>query len=81
MIFIFYLTQFNTDFEGQLGETNLKFAIVGYLWLQFCVRVVVDYADMQISKLANDYVRENERIRDIVLACSYWAKAESLSKK
>ena len=42
----------------------------------FLVRVVVDYADTQISNSASKYLRENEKVRETVLPLSEGAQKE-----
>ena len=42
----------------------------------FLVRVVVDYADTQISNSASKYLRENEKVRETVLPWSEGAQKE-----
>ena len=45
------------------------------------VRVVVDYADTKFSNVAIDYLRENEKFRETVFACSYGAQVEYFKPK
>ena len=42
----------------------------GYLRLKLRVSELVDYADMRISNFVIEYFRENEKVRETVLACS-----------
>ena len=39
-----------------------------------CVRVVVNYTDIQFSNLVIKHLRENEKVRETVLACSCGAQ-------
>ena len=45
------------------------------------VRVVVDYADTRFSNFANEYLRENEKFRETVFACSYGAQVKFVKPK
>ena len=43
--------------------------------------VINDYADTQFSNFAIEYLHEREKVRETVLACSYWAHVESFKQK
>ena len=45
------------------------------------VSVDVDYEDTQFSNFVIEYLRENEKFRETVFACSYWAQVESFMPK
>ena len=45
------------------------------------VSVVVDYPDKRLSNFAIEYLRENEKVCEIIFACSYEAKVESFKPK
>ena len=74
-----------TDFKGTIRQkqvfgcvytsnsNNLNIWKLPYLEKNSGVRVVVDYADTRFSNFAIEYFRENEKVRETVFACSYWA--------
>ena len=41
---------------------------------------VIDYTEMRISDLILEYLRENEKVRETVLACSYGAHLKSFEQ-
>ena len=52
-----------------------------YLRKNLLAHVVVDYAYTRFTNFAIKYLRENEKVRETVFACSYWATSNLLSKK
>ena len=45
------------------------------------LKLQVDYADKRSSNFVIEYLRENENIREIVLACSCGAQVKSFKQK
>ena len=63
------------------NSNNLKIWKPPYLKKNLGVRVVLDYADTGFSNFAIEYLRENEKVRETVFACSYGAQVESFKQK
>ena len=63
------------------NRKNLK--IRKYLYLKKNLRLclILDYSDTQFSNFAIEYLREKERVRETVFACSYGAQVESYKQK
>ena len=62
------------------NSNNLKKKSL-YLKKKLLVSIVADYADTRLSNFALAYLRENEKVRDTVVACSYGAQVESFKQK
>ena len=58
------------------NRNNLKILKPPYLKKNSGVRIVVDYGDTGFSIFAIKYLRENEKVCEIVFACSYGAQVE-----
>ena len=50
----------------------MKIGVYRYLRLKFHVCVVIDYADTWLSNFKIEYIHENERVRETVLALFMW---------
>ena len=70
-----------TDFEGTIrylgvfthaNSNNLKIWKCPYL-TNICVSTLSLITDTGYSNFAIEYLRENEKVRETVFACSYWA--------
>ena len=59
------------------NSNNLKIQKCSYLKKFLHVGVVIDYADTQFSNFAIEYLHENEKVCETVLACSYGSQIES----
>ena len=62
------------------NSNDLKIWKPPYLKKNLGVRVVLDYADTGFSNFAIKYLRENEKVRETVFACSYGAQVESFKQ-
>ena len=60
---------------------NLTIRKYLYLKKKLLVSIVADYADTRLSNFALAYLRENKKVRDTVVACSYGAQVESFKQK
>ena len=60
---------------------NLKTWNPVYLKQYLCVCIVNDYVDTKISNFGIEYLRENEKVREIGFACSHGVQAESFKQK
>ena len=53
------------------NSNNIKIKKLPYRKKNSGVSIVVDYADTGFSNFAIEYLRENEKVRETVFACSY----------
>ena len=58
----------------------LKLWKTPYLKKTSGARVVADYAENRFSNFAIEYLRENEKFRETLFACSYGAQEKKIDK-